>query len=129
MKRGTGRGRLRRALAGLMAAGGLVLAVGSAGLPPLPDWPAAAWGTSTAEGEGPVPFLQRLLLGESALLAQWAAAAGETPAAPTEAEPEPELEAVTPDKIQEKTLAGSGTDHVSGRGGSLCSTARERPWT
>lgn len=121
MKRGTGRGRLRRTLAGLMAAGGLVLAVGSAGLPPLPDWPVAAWGTSTkpAEVEGPVPFFQRLLLGESALLAQWAAAAGETPAAPTEAEPEPELEAVTPDKIQEKTLAGSGTDHVSGRGISL----------
>ena len=64
-------------------------------------WLAGAWSQPAAPA-GDVPFLQRLLLGDSAMLSQWAASAGQSQdAPPAEGEAEPQLEqAVTPDKIQ-----------------------------
>lgn len=73
----------------------------------------------------PVPLWQRLLLGESALLSQWAAQNGgglfgkpeET--APEEAAEEQNLQAVTPDKIEERTISGSGSGYLNSEGISL----------
>lgn len=117
---------LRRSLAGLLAVGGLTMAAGTASLPQPLGLLTGSWGEpmtlSAGEGDGPVPFFYRLLLGESAMLAQWAAAAsgeGETETPPAEAEAEPELEAVTPDKIQEKTISGGGTGYLNAQGISL----------
>lgn len=113
----------RRSLAGLLAVGGLAMAVGTAGFPGPTAWLAGAWSQPTTAQTGDVPFLQRLLLGDSAMLSQWAASAGQAQdadAPPAEAEAEPELEqAVTPDKIQEKTIAGGGTGYLNGQGISL----------
>ena len=108
----------RRSLAGLLAVGGLAMAAGTAGLPGA--WLAGAWSQPAAPA-GDVPFLQRLLLGDSAMLSQWAASAGQSQdAPPAEGEAEPQLEqAVTPDKIQEKTIAGGGTGYLNGQGISL----------
>ena len=113
---------LRRSLAGLLAVGGLAMAVGTAGLPAPMAWLAGAWSSPAAGETGDVPFLQRLLLGDSAMLSQWAASAGQAQDAgssPAEAEAEPELEAVTPDKIQEKTISGGGTGYLNAQGISL----------
>lgn len=124
-KRGTagGVGRfLRRCTAGVLALLGLWMAAGTAGLsPPGLFRPAAA--VQIQEGDEPVPFLQRLLLGESALLAQWAADAGREAkpeeTSPEEADEEQNLEAVTPDKVEERTISGSGAGYVNGGGISL----------
>lgn len=124
-KRGTagGVGRfLRRCTAGVLALLGLWMAAGTAGLsPPGLFRPAAA--VQIEEGDEPVPFLQRLLLGESALLAQWAADAGREAkpeeTSPEEADEEQNLEAVTPDKVEERTISGSGAGYVNGGGISL----------
>lgn len=127
-RKGAGRLRrfLRRGLACLLAVGGLAMAAGTAGLPQPLAWLADSWAVPAAQlqgGDGPLPFLQRLLLGDSAMLSQWAAAATHTPqgedGAPAEAEAEPELEAVTPDKIQEKTISGGGTGYLNAQGISL----------
>lgn len=108
------------------------MAAVTAGLPQPLGWLGGLGGIQTAmaaqapAGDGPVPFWQRLLLGDSALLAQWAAesagqAQGEKPeeTAPEEAEEEQNLQAVTPDKIQEKTISGSGSGYVNAQGISL----------
>ncbi len=118
---------LRRSLAGLLAVGGLTMVIGTTSLPQPLALLTGSWGAappfSAEEKDGPVPFLYRLLLGESAMLAQWAAAAagdGEAEAVPpAEAEAEPKLEAVTPDKIQEKTISGGGTGYLNAQGISL----------
>lgn len=123
MKREKGvRRAFRRGVACLLAAAGMGLVGVNAGLLP------AAWclvPTAQAAGQTPsgLPLLQRLLLGDSALLAQWAADAGQ-PAKPEETRPEEmeeeqDLAAVTPDKIQEKTIAGGGTGYVNANGISL----------
>ncbi len=61
------------------------------------------------------------LLGDSALLAQWASGAGDTApqAHPEEGEAEAELQQVSPDQIQEKTISGGGTGYVNAQGTSL----------
>ena len=115
--RGQVRRFLRRSIACLLAIVGMGMAAVTAGLPQPLGWLGGLGGIQTAmaaqapAGDGPVPFWQRLLLGDSALLAQWAAesagqAQGEKPeeTAPEEAEEEQNLQAVTPDKIQENHL-------------------------
>ena len=130
--RGQVRRFLRRSIACLLAIVGMGMAAVTAGLPQPLGWLGGLGGIQTAmaaqapAGDGPVPFWQRLLLGDSALLAQWAAesagqAQGEKPeeTAPEEAEEEQNLQAVTPDKIQEKTISGSGSGYVNAQGISL----------
>lgn len=98
----------RRALAVLLALGGLGLSLAAAG----PEAAAAA----ALPQRGPDP-LERLLLGESALLARWADGLpqdGAPPVAQTDPAPaedaaeEPQLSAVTPADIREKTITGTG---------------------
>lgn len=138
--RGQVRRFLRRSIACLLAIVGMGMAAVTAGLPQPLGWLGGLGGIQTAmaaqapAGDGPVPFWQRLLLGDSALLAQWAAesagqAQGEKPeeTAPEEAEEEQNLQAVTPDKIQEKTISGSGSGYVMPRA-SPCSTGQRRRW-
>ena len=97
--RGQVRRFLRRSIACLLAIVGMGMAAVTAGLPQPLGWLGGLGGIQTAmaaqapAGDGPVPFWQRLLLGDSALLAQWAAesagqAQGEKPeeTAPEEAE-------------------------------------------
>lgn len=116
---------LRRGLGGLLALAGLGMTVATAGfdLEALNDLDAfaAVLSAQTAPADEPVPLLQRLLLGESALLSQWAAGAPPQaiPAAEDDGENEPELEAVTPEQIQPKTITGSGAGYVNGQGVSL----------
>lgn len=95
----------RRALAVLLALGGVGMALAAAG-------PEAAAAAVLPQRE--VPLLERLLLGESALLARWAdGLAAED--APPQAEPVPaedaaeeqQLTAVTPADIREKTITGT----------------------
>jgi len=124
-KRGTagGVGRfLRRCTAGVLALLGLWMAAGTAGLSP-PGLFQQAIAAQTEEADELVPFLQRLLLGESSLLAQWAAGAGQEAkpeeTSPEEADEEQNLEAVTPDKVEERTLSGSGSGYVNSGGLSL----------
>ncbi|MDY3015265.1 MAG: stage II sporulation protein P [Evtepia sp.] len=74
-------------------------------------------------------FLLALLgvwMAGAALVSQWASGTGpllslsQKPAAsPEEASEEQDLEAVTPDKIQEKTISGGGTGYVNAQGVSL----------
>lgn len=120
-KRGNagGAGRfLRRCAAGMLALLGLWMAAGAAGLSP-PDFRQTS---AVQAGDEPVPFLRRLLLGESALVAQWAAgqetAAKPEETSPEEADEEQNLEAVTPDKVEERTISG-GAGYVNGGGISL----------
>ncbi len=120
-QRGTvgGAGRfLRRCAAGMLALLGLWMAAETAGLSPPGPLPAAA--VHAAPGDEPLPFPRRLLLGESALLAQWAAERGKPEqTAPEEADEERELAAVTPDRVEERTLSGSGSGYVNGGGIAL----------
>ena len=95
----------RRALAVLLALGGVGMALAAAG-------PEAAAAAVLPQRE--VPLLERMLLGESALLARWADGLA-AEAAPPQAEPvpaedaaeEPQLTAVTPADIREKTITGT----------------------
>ncbi len=97
----------RRALAVLLALGGVGMALAAAG-------PEAAAAAVLPQRE--VPLLERMLLGESALLARWAdglAAEAAPPAAQAEPVPaedaaeEQQLTAVTPADIREKTITGT----------------------
>lgn len=85
------------------------------------QWAPAASGEGLEKGDRPVPFLYRLLLSESALVSQWAWGRedGET-LTPEEADEaqEQNLEAVTPDNIQEKTITG-GAGYLNNGGISL----------
>lgn len=128
--RGQVRRFLRRSTACLLAIIGMGMAAVTAGLPQPIRWLGELGGIQTVmaaqeEGvDGPVPLWQRLLLGDSALLAQWAAGTGGETAAqeatsPEEAGEEHDLAAVTPDKIQEKTISGSGSGYVNAQGISL----------
>lgn len=110
------RGRLRRGLrrgtALLLALAGLGMTAEGAGA--APAGALRAWAAQV--GDEPVPLLCRVLLGESALLAHWAAREDPTAeaqeTAPEEADEERDLAAVTPDKVEERTLSGgtgSGT--------------------
>lgn len=137
MKKRKARGQVRRVLrrstACLLAIVGMGMAAVTAGLPQPVSWLGELGGIRTAMAaqpeneDGPLSLWQRLLLGDSALLAQWAAGtagtAGETleqpETSPEETEEEVDLEAVTPDKIQEKTLSGSGTGYINAQGVSL----------
>ncbi len=116
---------LRRGLGGLLALAGLGMTVATAGfdLEALNDLDAfsAALSAQTTPADEPVPLLQRLLLGESALLSHWAAGAPpqEITTAEDDGEDEVELEAVTPEQIQPKTITGSGTGYLNGQGVSL----------
>ena len=105
---------LRRTAAGLLALTGLWLALG-------PAVPAASW------GNGALPFRQRVLLGDSALLAQWMSerdrpdiALGESAQPPQEAAPPP-----APSPVREETLSG-GAGYLSGGGVDLFNRT-ERP--
>lgn len=126
--RAIGRG-LRRGTAFLLALLGVWMAGAASGLPHGLEWlgggAKAALSAPAARGD-PVPWWQRVLLGESALVSQWASGTGpllslsQKPAAsPEEASEEQDLEAVTPDKIQEKTISGGGTGYVNAQGVSL----------
>ncbi len=95
----------RRALAVLLALGGAGMALAAAG-------PEAAAAAALPQRE--VPLLERLLLGESALLARWAdgleqgTAPPQTDPVPAEdAAEEQQLTAVTPADIREKTITGT----------------------
>lgn len=116
-KKGTVR-LLRRAMACFLALLGVWMAAGPA---LAGQWAPPVSAGEVQEGDRPVPLLYRFLLGESALFAQWAwgQEAGET-ISPEEAEEaqEQNLEAVTPDNIQEKTITG-GTGYLNGGGISL----------
>ena len=114
--RGQVRRFFRRGIACLLALTGVAMAAVNAGVPL--DWlgnlaaiPTASAAQETPSSDEPVPLLQRLLLGDSALLAQWASGAGDTApqAHPEEGEAEAELQQVSPDQIQEKTISGGGT--------------------
>lgn len=125
--RGQVRRFLRRSTACLLAMVGIGMAAVTADLPQSIGWLGgiqAAMAAQPENGDGPVPLWQRLLLGDSALLAQWAAGTAGGEAAQEETPPEEvgeehDLEAVTPDKIQEKTISGSGTGYVNAQGISL----------
>ncbi|MBR5534326.1 MAG: stage II sporulation protein P [Ruminiclostridium sp.] len=107
---------LRRAMACFLALLGVWMAAGPA--------LAGQWTLPTGESreeDRPVPLLYRLLLAESALVSQWAWGKTEgEPLSPEEADEaqEQDLEAVTPDNIQEKTLTG-GTEYWQGGGIAL----------
>ena len=96
----------RRALAVLLALGGVGMALAAAG-------PEAAAAAVLPQRE--VPLLERMLLGESALLARWADDLAPGAAPPQAAEPVPaedaaeeqQLTAVTPADIREKTITGT----------------------
>ncbi len=96
----------RRALAVLLALGGVGMALAAAG-------PEAAAAAVLPQRE--VPLLERMLLGESALLARWADGLAAEAAPPQAAEPVPaedaaeeqQLTAVTPADIREKTITGT----------------------
>lgn len=121
---------LRRGTAGLLALVGLGMTVGGASPDSLEtfaglDQFAAVLATPAAGGDEPVPLVQRLLLGESALLSQWSAGTGTPKKAPAPdpdkedaAEEEPP-ESVTPDKVEARTLTGSGTGYISHQGRSV----------
>lgn len=119
---------LRRGTAGLLALVGLGMTVGGASPDSLEtfaglDQLSAVLAASAAEGDEPVPMVQRLLLGESALLSQWSAGTGTPEQAPDPnkedaAEEEPP-ESVTPDKVEARTLTGSGAGYVSYQGRSV----------
>ena len=124
--RGQVRRFFRRGIACLLALTGVAMAAVNAGVPL--DWlgnlaaiPTASAAQETPSSDEPVPLLQRLLLGDSALLAQWASGAGDTApqAHPEEGEAEAELQQVSPDQIQEKTISGGGTGYVNAQGISL----------
>ena len=122
--------------AGMMAGAGLWLAVLSAGegafLPALSaDGTAAPAETETEAGER-LPLWQRLLLGETALLARWASEPlppAEPPESGGEASPAAEPaedtgeeqpgEAAAPGNIQARTITGTGPGYVTGGGVSL----------
>lgn len=114
-KKGTVR-HLRRAMACFLALLGVWMAAGPA---LAGQWTPPMSGES--EGDRPVPLLYRLLLSESAHFSQWAwgKETGE-PLSPEEADEaqEQDLEAVTPDNIQEKTITG-GTGYLNGGGIAL----------
>lgn len=116
---------LRRGLGGLLALAGLGMTVATAGfdLEALNDLDAfsAALSAQTTPADEPVPRLQRLLLGESALLSHWAAGTPpqEITTAEDDGEDEVELDAVTPEQIQPKTITGSGTGYLNGQGVTL----------
>ena len=81
--RGQVRRFFRRGIACLLALTGVAMAAVNAGVPL--DWlgnlaaiPTASAAQETPSSDEPVPLLQRLLLGDSALLAQWASGAGDT---------------------------------------------------
>ena len=85
---------LRRGTAGLLALVGLGMTVGGASRDSLEtfaglDQFAAVLATPAAGGDEPVPLVQRLLLGESALLSQWSAGTGTPQKAPA---PDPDKE-------------------------------------
>ena len=107
---------LRRSTACFLALLGVWMAAG----PTL----AGQWvqtGAVSQTEDRPVPFLHRLLLGESALFAQWAAGQGGTEGlSPEEADEagEQDLEAPTPDNIQERTITG-GTGYLNSGGIAL----------
>ena len=99
--RGQVRRFFRRGIACLLALTGVAMAAVNAGVPL--DWlgnlaaiPTASAAQETPSPDEPVPLLQRLLLGDSALLAQWASGAGDTApqAHPEEGEAEAELQKV-----------------------------------
>lgn len=111
--------RLRRCAAALLALVGLWMAAVTAGFSPLP-WIASV--ETAKPGTGALPLWQSLLLGDSALIAQWAAegtAPADEPAPPEDAEEERELQAVTPDKVEERTISGSGAGYINSAGISL----------
>ena len=99
---------LRRTAAGVLAAAGLALAAGGRAVP------AAAWG----EDQSFDAWWQRVLLGESPVLAQWMAA--DEPQAPPEAQaPPPESEPpAPPPAVRERTISG-GDGYLTGAGASL----------
>ena len=111
---------LRRTAAGVLALAGLWLAAD----PSVPV-PAAAWSAAPAD----IPLLHRVLLGDSALLAQWMADRDRTdgtaeesppPSQVPEAAPEP-----APGPVREQTISG-GAGYLSGGGVSLFNRT-ERP--
>ncbi len=121
-KRGSAGGRfLRRCAACFLALVGLWLAAVTAGI--LPETALPALAASLSGADGPAPLWQRVLLGESALLAHWTAGTGEEAkpeeTAPEEAEEEQNLAAVTPDNVEERTITGSGAGYVTSGGISL----------
>lgn len=110
--------RLRRGAAGLLALVGLGMAAGEVPGFGVSDNLSAI--LAQIQGDEPAPLGQRLLLGESPLLAQWAAGLDDPAAEPDpdgedEAE-ERELESVTPEKIESRTLTGSGPGYLSYQG-------------
>lgn len=79
------------------------------------------------EGE-PVPLWQRVLLGESALMASWAKSTGNPfgkqqakpeETSPEDAEQEQSLQGATPSQIEERTLSGNGSAYLNAAGISL----------
>ena len=109
---------LRRGMACFLALLGVWMAAGPA---LAGQWETEETAQSSSEGDKPVPLLYRLLLGESALFAQWAwGEEGEDDLSLEEADEaqEQNLEAVTPDNIQEKTITG-GTGYLNSGGISL----------
>lgn len=116
-KRGPVR-RLRRAMACFLALLGVWMAVGPA---LAGQWVPTGGVDKPPEEDRPVPFLHRILLGESALFAQWAAGQGDAQGlSPEEADEagEQDLEPVTPDNIQERTITG-GTGYLNSGGIAL----------
>lgn len=136
---------LRPPVAGLLALLGLGLTALAAGVcpPGLSEGMAVGLPTESAvmgpvksgepEADWPVSLWQKLLWGDSALLAQFAAQQGETShpegassgeATPTEQTEEREQEeqqptAVSPDQVQGKTITGTGSGYLQGAGVSL----------
>ncbi len=129
--RGQVRRFLRRSIACLLAIVGMGMAAVTAGLPQPLGW-LGDWEESRP------PWRPRPRRGRACALLAAAAAGGLRPAgpvgrgiggpgpgekpeetAPEEAEEEQNLQAVTPDKIQEKTISGSGSGYVNAQGISL----------
>ena len=126
-KRGAAR-LLRRGVAGILALAGVGMAAVAAGLPPLPEQAAAYLLEQQTQADAPggqaLSFWQRILLADSALLAQAAAGYADSGTAEETTPPEeigetPNLSPITPDKVEERTLSGSGTEYVNAQGISL----------
>ena len=126
-KRGAAR-LLRRGVAGILALAGVGMAAVAAGLPPLPEQATAYLLEQQTQADAPggqaLSFWQRILLADSALLAQAAAGHADSGTAEETTPPEeigetPNLSPITPDKVEERTLSGSGTEYVNAQGISL----------
>lgn len=118
---------LRRVIACFLAVVGVWMAGMTTQLSDSAGWLGQLSGIQTAMASEPEdtqrPLWQKLLLGDSAVLSQWADGEAEQPIVPEDAAEDHNPTAVTPENVQEKTLTGSeGDGYTNTAGVSLCNS-------